>query len=311
MRRRPRSLPRYWRSLQDAGVPVYPRIRESLLVLEACGIPCRSVRLNGRCLLYVPPLLEMAARRELEEFWHERRSGSSTAPPPLPCTAGQAALPLVALLLLSLWHGWRVGWWSPPAMLPPPGSWAAAGMLDSIRVAFFHEWYRLICSLTLHADVAHLCGNMVFGAIFLMLLGKLCGPGRALWLSLLGGTAGNGLSLLLRHRPVASMGFSTALFAAAGCLAGFMAGQARHRREAIMALAAGLALLAMLGTEGERTDYAAHVCGLASGMALGALEAWRQHRGWPAMGQTTAALASALLTVSAWWLAFHTAQAAK
>lgn len=62
----------------------------------------------------------------------------------------------------------------------------------------------------------------------------------------------------------------------------------------------------MLGTEGENTDYAAHVAGLVCGLALGLAEGWRLRRGWPALPQIPAGLLALALPVLAWWWAFGT-----
>lgn len=129
------------------------------------------------------------------------------------------------------------------------------------------QWYRSITALTLHADLLHLTGNTVSGALFLPLLARLVGVGRAVYLTMLGGTA------------VVSMVFSTALFAVMGALAGVMSLQRRGGRNMFLPVAAGVGLLALLGTEGERTDYAARVAGLACGLVLGMCEAARRKRG--------------------------------
>ena len=65
----------------------------------------------------------------------------------------------------------------------------------------------------------------------------------------LGGAAGNALTVPLRPGAFTSLGFSSALFAARG-LAGAMARRERHWRKAMLPVAAGAALVAML-TEGE------------------------------------------------------------
>lgn len=198
----------------------------------------------------------------------------------------------------------RVGWWPAPEQLPPPRLWLAAGALDTLAVRLHHEWYRAVTALTLHADAAHLCGNIAFGALFLALLARGAGLGRALWLMLLGGSLGNALAVLLRREPVESIGFSTALFACVGALSGLMALRGAGRREMLLPVAAGAGLLAMLGTEGERTDYLAHVAGLVAGLALGMWEGLRQKRKWPTLPQWLWATLAILLPVVAWRLAF-------
>ena len=134
-----------------------------------------------------------------------------------------------------------MGWWPPvPDFLPPPQTWFNAGVLDNVLVRVYGQFYRLATALTLHADLRHLWGNIAFGALFLTLLARLTGVGRAVWLTLIGGILGNGLTVLFRPRAVTSLGFSTALFAAVGVLAGMMAGRQTQRRKAILPIAAGV-----------------------------------------------------------------------
>lgn len=75
---------------------------------------------------------------------------------------------------------------------------------------------------------------MVFGALFLILLARCVGPGSAVLLALLGGAAGNALTVPLRPGAFTSLGFSSALFAAIGGLAGAMARRERHWRKAML-----------------------------------------------------------------------------
>ncbi len=278
------------------------RFRDWLLVLNARAIPHKTVSLSGREQIYVPPLLEGIALAELGEF-----SAESSRPAPVhkPLRMHRHyAFAALFLLPLLVWHGWRVDWWPAPRLLPPPETWSGAGMLDNVLVRIYGQWYRLATALTLHAGLTHLCGNLAFGAIFIPLLARLTGIGRALWLTVAGGILGNGLTVLFRPRLVTSMGFSTALFAAVGALAGFMALQHSPRGKAILPIAAGIAILAMLGTEGENTDYAAHLAGLGCGLALGAFEAWQVRNCRKRLNQWTAGALTALICAAAWWWAF-------
>lgn len=298
---RPAFVPVYWRNITGAhGFTSYRQRRDWRLVLSACAIPHRLSQFGGREYLYVPPLLESAALRELTDFDAERRR--APAPPP-PVHQGWK-LAGCFLLPLLVWHGMRGGWWPSPAVLPSPRLWLPAGALDTLQVRLHGEWYRTATALTLHADAAHLCGNLAFGALFLALLARGAGLGRALWLTVAGGVAGNCLAVLLRRQPVESIGFSTALFACIGALSGLMALRQAGRREMLLPVAAGAALLAMLGTEGERTDYLAHVAGLCAGLVLGMWEGLRQKRKWPTPPQWLWATLAILLPVLAWWRAF-------
>lgn len=303
IRRRPNSLPQHWRNISQAsGADSYVRFRDWLLVLNACNIPHKTVSLSGREQIYVPPLVEGIALAELDAFSEEsNRLEPVTTPIHMHRHYAVTALFLLPLLV---WHGWRVDWWPAPSFLPPPDTWANAGMLDNILVYIYGQWYRLATALTLHVGLTHVCGNLAFGSLFLSLLARLTGIGRALWLTMAGGIIGNGLTVLFRPKLVTSMGFSTALFACVGALAGFMAMHHSQRRKAVLPIAAGIAILAMLGTEGENTDYAAHIAGLFSGMVLGIWEAWRLRKNWPALPQLLAGTLAIALPVAAWYWAF-------
>jgi NhaP-type Na+/H+ and K+/H+ antiporter len=68
-----------------------------------------------------------------------------------------------------------------------------------------------------------------------------------------------------------------------------------------------MALLAVLGTEGERTDLGAHLFGCLAGLGIGMVTAWLVERyGQPSRGFSSfLALLSASLVVAAWWLALY------
>lgn len=112
-----------------------------------------------------------------------------------------------------------------------------------------------------------------------------------------------------------SLGFSTALFGTVGVLSGFMAlqgwgsrtqsdtGKLSWRR-GILLLAAGTGILAMLGTEGDKTDYAAHLFGLLSGFIVGGAAGWISRRTAPSpVINTLLGLSAAGLVVLCWRLA--------
>jgi hypothetical protein len=67
------------------------------------------------------------------------------------------------------------------------------------------------------------------------------------------------------------VGFSTAVFSIIGmlCTISFALKTKRFLLHLFMAIMAGLALLALLGTEGERTDLGSHLFGLFCGLIGG------------------------------------------
>lgn len=79
------------------------------------------------------------------------------------------------------------------------------------------------------------------------------------------------------------------------------------RRRWFVPVAAGLALLAILGTEGKNTDLGAHLFGFGAGVFLGLLtECALGNQGRPGrLLNASLALAAAALVAGAWWLALQ------
>jgi membrane associated rhomboid family serine protease len=134
------------------------------------------------------------------------------------------------------------------------------------------EFWRTITALTLHADVAHILANGASCALFATAVCRSVGPGVGWLLIVLAGAIGNVLNAFAHGTGHSSVGASTAIFGAVGLLAGL--GLVRKRRLGVKGrrawapVAAGLALLAMLGT-GKGTDVSAHLFGFLSGAVLG------------------------------------------
>jgi membrane associated rhomboid family serine protease len=155
-----------------------------------------------------------------------------------------------------------------------PGSfWFESGSADAARILAGEVW-RCATALSLHADLAHLMGNVIFGTFFLAALGRSLGPGVALALALLAGVGGNFVNAAVRSSIHISVGASTAVFGAVGVLSGFGVVRRWQRgegwRRVGVPLMGGLGLLAMLGSAGDRVDIWAHLFGLAFGVPLGA-----------------------------------------
>ena len=270
---RPRSaaVPFFWR---PAGDGVRTRVPEHvlaqwILVLSAKKIPFLLAQRGGRRLLYVPPMAEGIARYEIAGYSAEAVLRASAPEPPVRRNGFQVALFFVLLLG---WHGICAGWWDFPGLAPLTlKEWMRLGALDAYRTRSLHEWYRTVTALSLHADSLHLFSNIAAGCLFLTLLCRRTGFGAGLLLTVLGGVLGNICNVLYRPPSFSSVGFSTALFACLGLVSGIQAVQEGRKawRKAILPLGAGAGLFAMLGTEGERTDYAAHLFGMAVGLCLG------------------------------------------
>jgi len=263
------------------------------LVLAAEGIPHRVVNTGDGWFVGLEPAELARAQAALEATAREN------APEPEPpaelepevrtCAALWLALALIAFYA-------RTGAWD------DGGVWFARGASDAHRIGLGELW-RTVTALTLHSDAGHVLGNAFSCAVFGTLLFQRYGAGIGALLLLVSGALGNWLAAAWHGYAYESVGASTALFGAIGALAAtevVRRGRQRRRRSQLwLPLAAGLGLLAMLGT-GKGSDLTAHLTGLGAGAAAGALAAWILPRP-PGAAIQLGAGAFALTTVAAAW----------
>lgn len=156
----------------------------------------------------------------------------------------------------------------------PEIAWFARGSADAERMLAGELW-RAVTALTLHADLAHVLSNSIMGALLLTALCRSLGSGLGLLLMLAAGALGNELNALLQTPNHVSVGASTAVFGALGVLGALAVARRRETgqtgRRAWVPVAAGLGILAMLGTGGARVDLWAHLLGFGCGAAIGLL----------------------------------------
>jgi rhomboid protease GluP len=271
---------------------------ERALTLLALGIQSAILPGDNAFRLCVEPADVGRATREVERFRAENRPRPAPAPARLHGGAvlGAAAFVLVLFVaaVASTRSALRLNWYD-------------AGVLDGVRLRD-GQWWRAVTALMLHADLAHLAANAGFGALFGTFVARVHGAGVGWLLILVAAALANLVNGAWMPVGQASLGASTAVFAALGALA-------VHRWPAATRLAraglrggsvvAALVLLALLGTGDVHTDVLAHALGFASG-ALIALPLRR----WPAPGgqlQRLAAIAAVLAVVAAWTLALAAA----
>lgn len=277
------------------------------LVLEARGIPCRIIRGDGGWHVAVPAASYDRAAEEVRLFEEENRDWPPR-PPPARAVNGNLLATLSVLFLLATFH--NITRLDVILAGHSPVDWFAAGSVDAEKIAN-GQWWRAATALTLHGDVAHLAGNLAIGGVLVILLCREIGAGLAWSLILGSGILGNLTNASLHFSGHISVGASTAVFGAVGILAA--TGVVRHRhhlqRRWPLPVAAGLALLTVLGTAGEHTDLGAHLFGFLWGMVLGAVAehlVGRFGRPGPALNAVLAA-ASAMVVVCAWWVAISVA----
>lgn len=238
------------------------------LVLSSVGISHRVSGTTGRLFLQVNAEDLHAARYEIETYQAENANW-----PPKPDNSLKSYEPLLqppTLLLigaLALFYT-VTGPWSGDS------SWFSSGAGDAGKILQNHEYYRLVTALTLHADTSHLLGNCFFGGFLFHFFCRLTGNGLGLFAMVVTAALGNYLNVFVHGQNHLFVGFSTAVFAVIGMLA--MLGKEQkltNRYIRVIPFMAGAALLAMIGSSGERTDLGGHLfgllCGFGSGWLLG------------------------------------------
>lgn len=265
-------------------------LRTLQLVLTARGIDNRIDWHDGIWHLQVALDDEAAATRELAIY---ERENVPVPAPPMPVRIDS-------------------GWWGVAAYLAV--IWSALALQASPALGRLHvgsvmdgELWRLTTALTLHADLGHIVANSVFGGLFGLLAGRYLGTGLAWFCIVLGGTLGNALNAFVRPAEFASIGASTATFAAVGLCGAFMWRNGYFRRlkwqRGFAPVFAAIAFFAYTGIGDENTDVVAHLTGLASGFALGLWVARKRLHLVGLAGQRFAGLAAAAWVLGAWLVA--------
>lgn len=301
----------------------HPTAKLWTLVLASRHIPyrmrTRPAAEGGGHTVQVPPWFTDRAAEEIRLYLSENEpDGRSLFLPDLRPVGGlEPTVAAMSCMVMFFWLYSRTY----PAFKLYPSRWLEAGSSEAWHI-LRGEWWRAFTGLTLHADGAHVMSNALIGGVFVWLVARRLGSGPAWLLTILGGGLGNLFNAMALGAPHNSIGFSTASFAAAGLLAGIacfhtapkeISGVTLLRRasrfvaSAMLPVAAGLGLLAMLGA-GEETDLGAHLFGFLSGLGLGLGAGWLEIRaGVP--GKTADGLmfaAAMVIPVASWcaaWLA--------
>lgn len=235
------------------------------LVLSAADITHR-IRIVSRnhMEIYVAEALGEKAHQEIEAYTVENINWPvqfEKSPDFQPIFRAMSPLIIGSLAVI---HS-LAGDWQPEAL------WFVKGAGNSQAILRDLEVFRLVTALTLHADVVHLLGNCVLGGFLLHYFLQLTGNGIGLFAMLLTAVLANYLNLLVHGSGHVFVGFSTAVFSIIGmlCTMSFAFKTSRIVVHFFMPVMAGLALLAMLGSEGERTDLGSHLFGLLCGLVVG------------------------------------------
>ncbi len=298
-----------WTPLTPAGAGLAESLHKQQyfrlwsLVLAARDIPHRLEYDPPAWRLLVPDDRMTDAIREVRLYEEENRHWPPLPPAPRPLVENSLAT-LSVLILLAAFHNITLSEVILINGVAP--DWLGLGMAQAAKIKA-GEWWRLVTALTLHADLQHLLSNLAIGGVFVLLLCRELGSGLA-WSLLLGaGIVGNLINASLQVPGHSSVGASTAVFGVVGILAALSMVRYRRylQRRWLLPVAAALALLVLLGTEGANTDLGAHLFGFLAGIALGLLaELLIARYGHPGRGLNAVLVLLSILTVTvAWWLA--------
>ena len=239
---------------------------ELALVLKAMDVEHHVTEQPDGCHIMVPAALAPAALEQLRLYQRENPRRSA-----MPWPTHRAARGATGALLYALFIAVA---YAVQARYALGIDWAGAGQMIAGEVRG-GAWWRAVTALTLHGDLAHVVGNMLFGGFFGYLAGQYLGSGIA-WLAIVfAGATGNVMNAFLQVAGHRSIGASTAVFAALGIVAACVWSISRSftlswaRRWA--PVVGAVALLTYTGTGDEQTDIVAHLTGFLAGAAVGLL----------------------------------------
>ncbi|HXE96506.1 MAG TPA: rhomboid family intramembrane serine protease [Dongiaceae bacterium] len=297
----------FWRAVptENGASLTRSRARAWALVLDSRAIPCCIEPDGAGWQLLVPEHQLESALRELRLYEEANHDWPPSIPPSRQLI--ENTLPTVSvLLLLATFHNLTLIGLSLPDR----------GILDLYELGTAHaasirdgQWWRLVTALTLHAGPVHLLSNLAIGGTFIILLCRELGSGMAWSLLLASGAIGNLINAWVQSPDHRSVGASTAVFGAVGILAAIKLVRYHHnlQRRWFIPVAAGLALLAILGTEGKQTDLGAHLFGFGTGLLFGmAAEFLVGKYGRPGgILNFLLAVLSGTVVIAAWWAAIE------
>lgn len=245
------------------------------LVLSASGISHRiQITSQQHFEIYVAISELQEARDELNRYHEENRHWPLRPKADHFSPAFKAMVPIVIAGLMYI-YGLSGEWSSKSPMF-------ALGAGDSEKILQAGQYYRLVTALTMHADTVHLLSNCVLGGFLLHFLLLITGNGIGLFTVLASSTLANYINVILHGPGHRFVGFSTAVFVVIGMLCTInFARKSEHSYYRIgMSIMAGLALLAFLGSSGERTDLGGHLFGLVCGLCAGNIVLLRPFERW-------------------------------
>ncbi|MDZ7762642.1 MAG: rhomboid family intramembrane serine protease [Desulfovermiculus sp.] len=235
------------------------------LVLWAMRIPHRIDHTRSGMALSILEN-DLSSAYEQINLYETENAGRATYRDQARSGSGSAESVFWVLLAVALWHG--ITQQQVQALGLDSLDWVEMGRVDGRAMLTHGQWWRALTALTLHSGPEHLLSNLVFGGVFMHLVCREIGGGVGWMLTVVAAGLANALNVLIQGPTHLAIGASTAVFAALGLLSGLSKPREKRWPVVLAPLGAGLALLAWLGSGGERTDVGAHLFGFAVGLAL-------------------------------------------
>ena len=237
----------------------YRQIRDDSLVLLSQGIEHRLLRSEeGPFQIFIVPEFETAARQQLDLYHRENPPKEENPPIPLSFSL-QPLWVLLAPVIFTLID------FSDKLNLHGPGISDAAKVMKG-------EWWRSLTAQTLHGDMRHLASNLLCGYIVMnMITFRIPLLRLAPFIAAAAAIANICVSATVQT-DFRSLGFSSFVFAAIGCLAVIefrLMPRESHGMLRRFAPLCGAASLAVFLGLGENADILGHAYGFVAGLFCG------------------------------------------
>ena len=237
----------------------FRQVRDDSLVLLSQGIEHRLVRSEeGPFQIFIVPEFEAAARQQLDLYHRENPPKEENPPIPLSFSLQPLWVLLAPTLVTLLQFTDRINLHS-------------EGVSDAAKV-LKGEWWRSLTAQTLHGDARHLASNLLCGYIVMNMITFRIPLLRLVPFIAVAAAVANLCVSATVQTDFRSLGFSTFVFAAIGCLAVIefrLMPRESHGMLRRFAPLCGAASLAVFLGLGENADILGHAYGFVAGLFCG------------------------------------------
>ena len=237
----------------------FRQVRDDSLVLLSQGIEHRLVRSEeGPFHIFIVPEMESAAKTQLELYHKENPPKEENPPIPLSFSLQPLWVLLAPILVTLLQFTDKINLHS-------------EGVSDAAKV-LKGEWWRSLTAQTLHGDARHLASNLLCGYIVMnMITFRIPLLRLAPFIAVAAAVANLCVSATVQT-DFRSLGFSTFVFAAIGCLSviefRLMPKESHGMLRRFAPLCGATSLAVFLGL-GENADILGHAYGFVAGLFCG------------------------------------------